>query len=585
MKSKIRKTSLFITSLVTILGININLNKDLNFFESLNCNDIKYVFEFIGLIYILKKVRFDNKKLNICCLIISILLSSMHLIGYYINNYMYLCGMYSTKSNIIKSIFSFIGYMVIIYLGCYFLFDKIKNVKLGEIKTLKKLEKLNNIKVFSIFFILLFIAYLPYFLNFYPGIMSFDSIFQIHQSIGIEKFTAHHPVLHTLIIKLCIKLGLIINGSYELGTGIYSFIQILFMSFVFATVLTYMKKNNINLKLVILFLLYYMFYPVFGMYSVTMWKDVPFALAFSLYIICIYEIICNKDEYLKSKKSNVLFIVSTLLMIFFRNNGFYVFILTIPFVYIYAKKYYKKLTIIFVIIIFIYKFVNGPVLNYFNTEKGSIKEALSVPLQQLARVEINKHDFLTDYEYTEIHNFIKIDNIKLYYNPKLSDPIKEKFNVEYFEKNKLKFIKLWVSLFFKYPKEYIESFLCNSVGYWYPETVHTVISKNIYHFDKGIYLERNSIIKIDLIEKWTNFIEARNVPVIAMIFSIGANMWIIFILFMYCIYSKKYNLFLLYIPVFALWLTILASPVHAEYRYIFGIFTTLPFVISVTLKK
>ena len=243
------------------------------------------------------------------------------------------------------------------------------------------------------------------------------------------------------------------------------------------------------------------------------------------------------------------------------------------------------MTVLFVIVIAIYKIVNGPILEIFDIEKGSIREALSVPLQQLARVEANKKDELTADEYEGIHKFIMCDDIKSYYNPRLSDPIKGKLNEEYFSENKGEFIKLWLKLFVKYPKEYVESFLCNTVGYWYPETVHTVITKNIYNFEDGIVIQKQPILQIESIEAYTNFIDARNIPVITMVFSIGATVWITIILAMYCVYKKKYKLLTMYIPVCALWLTVLASPVHAEYRYIFGLFTTIPILMTTSLKE
>ncbi len=573
-------------SFITIIGLNINLDKDLGFFESIQCNDVKYIFEFFACMFILSKVKFNNKRLNVICTVLAIILSGLHLVGYTINNYMQLIGIYYNFSCIVKSVFSFVGYFVVIYLLCYFIFRNLHflNNETSN-KFVESIKKISNKKFFVLTFILIFVAYIPYFLNYYPGVLSFDSVYQIQQGIGINELTTHHPLLHTMIIKVCIKLGLMIAGNYELGAGIYSILQMLFMSGVFAFVLTYMKKKNVNVIILICSLIFFMFYPVFGMYSITMWKDIPFALSFTLFLICVYEIITNKEKFLSSKKNNVLFVIVMLLLVFFRNNGIYILILMIPVIYIYAKKYYKRLTILFVIVIVCYKFVNGPLLEYFSIPKGSIREALSVPLQQLARVEANKSDMLTEDEYTEIHKFIKSNNIKSIYNPRLSDPIKEAFDDEYFKTNKLDFFKLWLQLFFKFPKEYVESLLCNSVGYWYPETVHTVITKNIYKFDYGIEIKNKPILNLEFVDYYADMVDRRNIPVVGMFFSIGANVWLVIILFAYNLYKKNYKSMIFYIPIFILWLTVIASPVHAEYRYIFGIFTSIPLIFLVSVKN
>ena len=72
------------------------------------------------------------------------------------------------------------------------------------------------------------------------------------------------------------------------------------------------------------------------------------------------------------------------------------------------------------------------------------------------------------------------------------------------------------------------------------------------------------------------------------LFSIGFNFWMILIITMYCIYKKQYRYMLTLVPIIILWLTNLASPVWCEYRYIYGMFTTMPiflFVVSSLLNS
>lgn len=53
----------------------------------------------------------------------------------------------------------------------------------------------------------------------------------------------------------------------------------------------------------------------------------------------------------------------------------------------------------------------------------------------------------------------------------------------------------------------------------------------------------------------------------------------------YAIYRKNYDYILIYIPLIILWLTTLASPVFAEYRYVYAIFTCLPILIGINFKN
>ena len=103
-----------------------------------------------------------------------------------------------------------------------------------------------------------------------------------------------------------------------------------------------------------------------------------------------------------------------------------------------------------------------------NIENGNIGEALSIPLQQFARVM--KYNELTDQEEKEIMNYTNLSKEQIIngYTPTLSDPIKGYFNEEYFSNNKLEFIKLYLKLAIKYPKDTLLAFIFNNYGYYAP---------------------------------------------------------------------------------------------------------------------
>lgn len=56
-------------------------------------------------------------------------------------------------------------------------------------------------------FVLILMAWLPFFLAFYPGNLSPDSYSSINQALTWISSTAH-PVLFTLLVKLCLWIGL-----------------------------------------------------------------------------------------------------------------------------------------------------------------------------------------------------------------------------------------------------------------------------------------------------------------------------------------------------------------------------------------
>ena len=266
-----------------------------------------------------------------------------------------------------------------------------------------------------------------------------------------------------------------------------------------------------------------------------------------------------------------------------RNNGIYVAVLSMPFIAIVLRKYWKKIIPMFLGIIVIYCVLKTAIFSLLNIQNGSVAEMLSVPLQQIARVEKNHREELNDETINQINNFFECKNIGDKYNPVLSDPVKAELNTNFFNENKLEFINLWLKLLRNYFKDYVESFISNSYGYYYPEATHWVANRTMETNSMGI--EQKPLIEGKIVSKIDSLIEQRNLPLISMCFSIGTAFWMIVICLGYKIYTKEYKNILIYIPIFILWLTIVASPVFCEYRYAYSLFTVLPIYISLNFKN
>ena len=591
-----------ILGLIATAFVCINLDKNTTDFYTQNYgNNIIYVALF-ALYSIMIEKSFDNKRAHIVALIVAIILSLFEIIGNSISQYMDLSGIFTSGNTFLKSLLKFIGYVITIYGIVVLLIMKVFPKLEPSLNKGKKFFT-NNKRSFFIVAGIIFIAYMPYFLNEYPGIVSPDSCLEIMTGLGyVTPISNHHPVFHALIISIAMNIGKIL-GNYTTGVAIYSIAQMIFTASVFSYTIYYMAKKNVNIWLRLICLIFFAFYPPFAIYSVTMWKDVPFGLMIALFTIFIIELITNKEEFLKSKKKNAIFIIVMILTFLFRKNGIYVIVLTMPFMILASKNYRRRMSIICVIVILSYVIVKGPIFNILQIQDGTVKEALSIPLQQFARITKYHGDELTQEEKEAIYEFLPVDNLAELYNPEFSDPVKAKFNNEAWENDKINFFKLWGKLCLKYPKEAIESFLCNSYGYWYPEGKGVVISYDFVDYTqyesifdaklaesvKDVKYEKSPIIKIQLIDDIKEEIDNRSIPVVSLFFSIGLFIWMIIICIGYVVYKKKYKYLLAYIPMFILWLTTLASPVACEYRYIYGLFTSFPIlsacIISMVNEK
>lgn len=495
-------------------------------------------------------------------------------------------GAITCKKDIVFWLCKFEAYFVCIM---SFMAIVIRNVP----NAIKKIENIKEYKLFTsnrksfIFvFLIILVAYIPYLLSYYPGNVLIDSVVQILQGTGAIALTNHHPVLHTELIALCMNIGKTIFNSYQTGAFIYTLIQTITTAAIFSFSIYYMAKKGVPVLIRVGAMLFYMFSPHICFYTITMYKDIPFALSILLVTIGLTEMIANTENFMKSKVKLALLAIAITLSMFFRNNGVYAIILTFPFVLIMLRKYYKQIVVVFLIPIIFYKIITGPVYNMCGIEQGSPREALSVPIQQFARLMVYKNDKLTEEQKAKIKQYLPIDNFEELYKEGFADPVKSQFSEDGFKQDKSGLIKLYIELALKFPKDTVESFVKGSFGYYYPNTIGWGVYTGVNTEQFGEYneykFEQQPIVKIGVLDKINEFVNTRNIPIISMFANIGFLFWVVLACITYNIYNKKYKNILIFLPVLFIWLTALASPVFCEPRYVYSIFTCLPLFIGIS---
>lgn len=592
MKNALKNVAIISTSVIVVLILNLNLDISTTIGESFTGNSSLIFISWIllwGMSYLYCNYNGYNKRMRICSIILAIIFATFEVLGNSIDNYQTLNGILLNKIAFIKSCLKFIGYVYVFNLAIinlFYVFDNKKKIfEIIKHEEYKEIKIQSGKKLFLISFIAIIITKILFLLQYFPGILTPDSINQVMQVFSIYTLKNHHPIFHTMCIGVCMKAGVLFHSNI-IGVAIYSIIQIIVMSLTFAYIVNYMAKKEMNPIIIILSIIYFTFYPVHCLYSITMWKDVPFALVMDFLVIWLNEMITNPEEFF-NKKSNILKLIFTIVLtILFRNNGIHVIILTIPFLFIFMKKYWKKLLIITLSVFVIYSIWKVVIFDIIKAENGSIKEALSIPLQFFARVSRDASDTLTNEDKEMIYKFLPVENLGDIYYEKISDNVKKHFNDQAFKENKIEFVKLWVKLSVKHPRIFIESFMCNCYGYWYPEATNWVVARTIHQPDseieKQIKITNKPIIQNSLIKKFDGLIDRRDIPLNSMIYSVGFVFWIMCFMIMYIIYKKKYKKILIFLPILFLWLTCLASPVYLEFRYIYSLFTCIPILIGIS---
>lgn len=135
-------------------------------------------------------------------------------------------------------------------------------------------EKVSTKSKFLKYFCIILICWLPAYVAFFPGIFSYDAPFQVYAK---RSTMMHHPFLHTMLLKLCFKIGEELLHKPTIGLVLYTTIQALIMAFAFAYTTNYLNKKYNNKILNICSIIFYALFPLNQLLPLISTKDVLFA--------------------------------------------------------------------------------------------------------------------------------------------------------------------------------------------------------------------------------------------------------------------------------------------------------------------
>ncbi len=430
------------------------------------------------------------------------------------------------------------------------------------------------------YMIIILLCWLPTWFSIFPGAFTYDAYDEWMQ-ICTGKLTAHHPVLHVLLLGGLTEGIYQMTGSYNLGIGIYTFIQMLFVSWVFGYTLQFLRKQNICGTLRMLSLFFYCFSPVTALFSVCATKDVIFSAGALLFMLFIIQLLQDPNEFFKSPKAIILFILSALITMIFRNNGLYIAILTLLMLGFYLKKFIKTYTKVTVTILAIYLCLTISLNHFLHVTPGGVEEMLSVPIQQLARVHYYEKDSFSKEDLELLYSILPEENLNSY-RASVSDFVKCGFNKENFEKEKADFFRLWIRTGIHHPFTYINSFLLGTVDFWYP---HAIIDgyRDVYnrssYYDYKVSEPGTEIVLLPGLHDFYEYIswdkDAQTLPGMFLLLSPGWYFVMFFITFMYLLHQKNYHKIIPLMVIVWNMCTVLLGPI-ALVRYVLILFYAFP---------
>lgn len=464
---------------------------------------------------------------------------------------------------------------------CFMLLTALRD---GHIKSRFGRKEYDGPFVFAFYTVVILLCWLPVFLAYYPSVFAYDAEGQLYQVMAND-YSTHHPLIHTLFLGAFFRLGEKLPGSYSSGMALHSIVQLFFMALILGYALTVLYRERTSWIMRIVLLLFYALFPVNSILAVSTTKDVLFSGLVLLYIVTLDRWYNGKAE--KTKGFGAGFVLLSALMLLFRNNAVYAWLVCQPFLLFSARKKgaLKRYAAIAAATLFLFGLGSMGLKTAVSAQSGSPREMLSVPLQQMARTRVMHEAEIDDAMRQRLDAYLPSEWVSAAYNPYLADPVKNRAVIH---DDPAGLIKTWAQLGMKFPLTYVDAFLDNSIGYWYlADKTHSTIygvgmesgfgylSTDNRTMPAGYeIIEHSYLPKLRLfMERLISDNEYQKIPVLSVIFAPAFYWWMLCLYIAFFLYRKEYGMLASAFFLAAYYLTLLLSPtVLIRYMY--------PFVIS-----
>lgn len=302
---------------------------------------------------------------------------------------------------------------------------------------------------------LLLLCWLPVIIAYYPGITGYDMDAQIYQIMSGD-WHAHHPLLHTLFLAVFYK-----TLGPSLGYGVHTVLQAILLAASIAYALAWLRRIRCPKGIWLVLLGFFALSPQHAILAVSGTKDTLFAAVMLVIAVEWCRLLIEPQR--AGKPAVLAFdILMMALAGMLRNNAVYgmaaVWAVTLLF-----RRSVGKQVLALLLAGMVAAFGSTKLLNAaFDAHPTSTREMMSVPCQQLGRVYYKYGTSVpVGYEIPEL--LPDAPN----YAPERADYTKRSAKVMT-NGWLIRFVKLWGREAFHYPIEYIDAFLLNSKGFWYP---------------------------------------------------------------------------------------------------------------------
>lgn len=477
---------------------------------------------------------------------------------------------------------------------------------------------------------LMLACWLPYVVFLFPGTTDpRDCLDQICQMHGIYYRSAtwqtlvdpnvylnnNNPVLHTLLLNGSFAVGEII-GSQNIGFFLFTFGQVLLLAWALALAISLQQQFRSPVWFRVGLLVFFCLNPLYPIWGMCATKDVLFSIVTLFFVILSVYIIRKPEQYSRPLWLVVYFILA-LLMTMLRNNGVFALVFSLPFLFLNRRTELRKMGVLAVVAIFCFYGYINVVLPAAHITGGSIREALSLPMQQTTRYIVNYPDEVSLDEREAISTVLDYDIFVDEFSPSLVDNVKATFNPEASSEDVVNYLRAWASMGAKHPGTYLSALIGQAYLYFYPlensSWIWTQLGDVVPEasMDVRVLYERSRIYMYERLDKKSILDQYHNAGVniyqpavfddirlnirlayqsyirtrLSLITNMAFIAWGILFLTVVLLGNKQWQSLIPLIPYLTLILVCIASPEGGNARYTLPFVLAIPFLFSFVLAE
>lgn len=429
-------------------------------------------------------------------------------------------------------------------------------------------------------------CWLPYVLCMWPGILTPDSRSQVLQGLGVIPYDDHHPIAHTLVVATCLRLGSWVFGSREAGIGLYSVTQGLLLAWTFAWIAGRLHRERVRPEILVASVALGALLPVHAMYSVTMWKNIPFACALVGESFALWDL--GRSRGVGERRSALArFGTFGALTVLLQTNGLVAFVLPAVVALVETDRSERRAAIAAVgapLLCFVLVRVGSDRLGVART-RDLVPAGLSVPVQQVARALVDGAD-PTGEQLETIEGIGPVSEIVRVYDRHSVDPMKTVVNgraTSTIRSDPSRFLALWWSLGVAHPRSYLAAWRDQTCGYWFPDVPYSNVWQNFE--SEGLGVSRRPLLggaPCRLLRSFAAYSE--NVPLLGALRSIGLWVWVAAFMAVHAAVRGRRAALACFAPIGGIWASLLLStPIYAELRYVYALLLLVPLLVVAPL--